>query len=262
MRWQPIGRTIKTVVAATAIALGLWVLLADRYGQFVTDGVTNAPLVELVAPADGFLSPRLAEGDLVAIGQEFALHSATSPPAGGGDGDPVGPAGRSAVGTALVADVRGVLWDWRTTNTGIAQTGRAVADVADCARLFVVAEASAARAGDLMVGDKATFSAGNLRWNGYVQRLVAGVPNLTSRLAVQLPTADADSYLVFVKLDVPEEDEQYCAVGLRGRIEFHRKTTGFLDLVLRRGPVDYAGGRGRQLAVGHASPAEVQASWK
>jgi HlyD family secretion protein len=258
MRWRPIGRIVKTVVAATALALGLWVLLADRYGQFIADGVLNAPLVELVVPRDGTLLPRIEEGGLVAVGQEFALHRA--PAAEGKDRNPVSGAG--GFETSLVADVRGVLWDWRTTNTMVAQTGAAVADVADCTRLFVVAEASEARVREVKVGDKATFSAGELQWNGSVQRVVAGVPNLTSRLAIQLPTAAADGYLIFVKLEVPEGDEQYCAVGLRGRIEFQRQTTGFLDLVLRPKPVAYAIDQGRNGAVGTGSFAKAHTSWK
>lgn len=262
MPWRTIGRVLKTIVAATALALGLWVLLADRYGQFITDGVTNAPLVELIAPADGTLLPRVEEGDLVSIGQELALHMAASPSPTEANGNPVSRAGSSKVETALIADVRGVLWDWRTTNNVVAQTGGAFADVADCTRLFVVAVASEARVGDVKVGDEATFSAGDLQWDGSVQRLVAGVPNLTSRLAVQLPTAAADSYLIFVKLEVPEGDEKYCAVGLRGRLKFQRKTTGFLDLVLRPKPVAYADDRGRNGAVGNSSPAEAQTSWK
>jgi hypothetical protein len=255
MPWRPIGRIVKTVVAAIALVLGLWVLLADRYGQFIADGVTNAPLVELVAPTDGIVLPSVDEGELVAAGQEIALHRAATP-AGLDNSNAGSPPGE----TSLVAGVSGVFWDWRTTNNVVTQTGGVVAEVADCTRLFVVTEASEARARGVKVGDKATFTAGKLRWDGSVQRLVAGVPNLTSRYAVALPTTSADTYLIFVKLQVPEGDEQSCAVGLRGRLKFVE--TGFLHLVLRPRLVGYAGDTGRDLAEGNGPAAEAQTSWK
>jgi hypothetical protein len=237
MTWNPLARMSKILVAVAAVALGVWVLANERYGALVTDAVTNAPLVELKAPADGAVSVVVEEGDFVSVGQELAIFTAVAPvparflqEARGGALQPRTPVSRErAAEETLLAEVTGFLWDSRTPKNARHGAGETVADVADCSRLFVVAKASEARARDVKVGDPATFVAADLQLNGTVQRLVAGVPNLSSRHAVQLPTSDPDTYLIFVALDVPVETAEHCAIGLRGRIDFQRNSTGSFD---------------------------------
>ena len=235
MSWNPLARMSKIVVAVAAVSLGVWVLANERYGALVVEAVTNAPLDELKAPADGVVLAVVEEGDLVVVGQELAIFTALEPSPSTHLQDASSSVIRArnpapperAAEELLVAEVGGLVWDWRAPSGARHEAGGTVADIADCSRLFVVAKVPETRARDVNVGDTASFKAGDLQWNGTVQRLVAGVPNLSSRHAVQLSTGAPDTYLIFVALDVPVETAEHCAVGLRGRIQFQHNSRSF-----------------------------------
>ena len=122
--------------------------------------------------------------------------------------------------SALLSQASGIIWHWRDSSDAYFASGDHVGYVAECQNLIAVGQAPSSQTLEMRVGDPVLFVTKDLEWEGVIQRIVAGMPNMAGQYAIQFPVIAPNSSLLFFALDVPAENRDDCALGVPGQIHY------------------------------------------
>jgi hypothetical protein len=245
--WNVIARISKILGALVFIAVGVWAYATESKRPLVTDAVINARLIEIFAPTTGNLTQtlpvgtRFLEGDVLA--RTIPVIAMPDDDFNGTDATPsenqaalemldlslsenvdeITEAVSQPVAAkeiAIISETSGVIWHWNETRDAHFAEGDRVGFVADCTNLIAIGQIASAETSAISVGDPVIFVTQDIEWNGVVQRIVGGIPNMPGDFAIQFPVIPTDHSLVFFGLDGPAENHEDCLLGVPGQIHY------------------------------------------
>lgn len=134
---------------------------------------------------------------------------------------------------ALMSSASGLMWQWKEPGGAFFKAGDSVGEFAECSSLLAISQARSADVTGVQTGDPVRFISPNAEWTGTVQRIVAGIPNLSGNFAIRFPGITPDDSLLFFALDVPAAANATCALGIAGQIHYDKDQRPTLQQVGR-----------------------------